>query len=226
VPLPPGLVFAAYLPREDVRDAIVFPASSPCAALADLPAGSRIGTSSVRRRAQLARHRPDLTVHRLRGNVNSRLGRLDEGAFDALVLAFAGLERIGQARRAAEVLDPTVMCPAVGAGVAGLQCRQDDEPVRELLHLLDNPAARTHITAERAMLHDLRGHCNSPIAGHCATAHDGQLALRGMVFTRDGSEFVHAMEYGPPGQPAELGAHLAGDLLRQGARDIIDGIPH
>ena len=120
VPLPPGLIFAAYLPREDIRDCTVFPAASPSTALADLPPGARIGTSSVRRRAQLAQHRPDLAVHRLRGNVNTRLTRLDEGAFDALVLARAGLARIGQASRAGETFDITVMCPAVGAGVIGL----------------------------------------------------------------------------------------------------------
>jgi hydroxymethylbilane synthase len=226
VPMPPGMVFAAYLPREDIRDCLVFPASSDATTLAALPPGSRIGTSSVRRRAQLAQHRPDLAVHRMRGNVNSRIARLDEGAFDALVLARAGLDRIGHASRAGETFDITVMCPAIGAGVIGLQCRQDDEPVRELLHLLDDGDARTHVTAERTMLHGLQGHCNSPIAGHCATTPDGQLALRGMVFTRDGGEFVHAMEWGPVGKPAELGAYLAGVLLRKGARDLIEGIPH
>jgi hydroxymethylbilane synthase len=226
VPMPPGVIFAAYLPREDIRDCLVFPVSSESAALADLPPGSRIGTSSVRRRAQLAQHRPDLAVHRMRGNVNTRLAWLDEGAFAALVLARAGLERIGQASRAGETFDITVVCPAVGAGVIGLQCRQDDEPVRELLHLLDDRQTRTHITAERTMLHGLQGHCNSPIAGHCATTPDGQLALRGMIFTRDGGEFVHAMEWGPVGKPAELGAYLSGVLLRKGARDLIEGIPH
>jgi hydroxymethylbilane synthase len=226
VPMPPGVVFAAYLPREDIRDCLVFPAASAAATLADLPPGSKIGTSLVRRCAQLAQHRPDLAVHRIRGNVNSRIARLDEGAFDALVLARAGLDRIGHASRAGETFDSTVMCPAIGAGVVGLQCRQDDEPVRELLHLLDDSAARTHVTAERTMLRGLQGHCNSPIAGHCATAPDGQLALRGMVFTRDGGEFVHAMERGPAGKPAELGAYLAGVLLRKGARDLIEGIPH
>src|ERR1700688_317861 len=119
VPLPPGLLFAAYLPREDIRDCLVFPVSSNRAALADLPAGARIGTSSVRRKAQLGRHRPDLAIHRVRGNVNSRLGRLDAGDFDALVLARAGLARIGCTDRAAETFDTGMMCPAVGAGVIG-----------------------------------------------------------------------------------------------------------
>jgi hydroxymethylbilane synthase len=226
VPLPPGLVFAAYLPREDIRDCLVFPLSSPRAILADLPAGARIGSSSVRRKAQLGRHRPDLAVHRVRGNVNSRLLRLDAGDFDALVLARAGLGRIGYAERAAETFVTDTMCPAVGAGVIGIQCRADDRNLLELLRILDDAPTRTHVTAERTMLHGHQGHCNSPIAGYCATTPDGQLALRGMVFTRDGGEFVHAMEWGPVGKPAELGAYVAGLLLRKGARDLIMGIPH
>lgn len=226
VPLPPGLMFAAYLPRQDIRDCLVFPLSSSMTTLADLPAGARIGTSSVRRRAQLGRHRPDLAVHRIRGNVNSRLLKLDAGEFDALVLARAGLSRIGYAGRAAETFDTDTMCPAIGAGVIGIQCRADDRNLLEFLRLLDDAPTRTHVTAERTMLHGLQGHCNSPIAGHCATTPDGQLALRGMVFTRDGGEFFHAMEWGPVSRPAELGAYLAGLLLRKGARDLIMGIPH
>ena len=226
VPLPPGLVFAAYLLREDIRDCLVFPFSSGRAALADLPAGARIGTSSVRRKAQLGRYRPDVAVYRVRGNVNSRLVRLDAGEFDALVLARAGLARIGMDGRAVETFDTDIMCPAVGAGVIGIQCRTDDKGLLELLRLLDDADTRTNIVAERTMLHGLQGHCNSPIAGHCGTTSDGQLALRGMVFTRDGGEFVHAMEWGPADRPAELGAYLAGVLLRKGARDLIMGIPH
>lgn len=226
VPLPAGVIFAAYLPREDIRDCIVFPVTSPRTGLADLPAAARIGSCSVRRKAQLGRHRPDLAVHRIRGNVNTRLSRLDAGEFDALVLARAGLARIGYLDRAAETFGTDMMCPAVGAGVIGLQCRADDKGLLELLRLLDDAGTRTHVTAERTMLHGLQGHCNSPIAGLCATTADGQLALRGMVFTRDGGEFVHAMEWGPAGKPAELGAYLAGVLLRKGARDLIMGIPH
>jgi hydroxymethylbilane synthase len=204
VPLPAGLVFAAYLPREDIRDCLVFPASSPMTALADLPSGARIGSCSVRRKAQLGRHRPDLAVHRVRGNVNSRVLRLDAGEFDALVLARAGLSRIGYQDRAAETFDTDMMCPAVGAGVIGIQCRDGDKGLLELLRLLEDGETRTHITAERTMLHGLQGHCNSPIAGHCSTTPDGQLALRGMVFTRDGGEFAHAMEWGAADRPAEL----------------------
>jgi hydroxymethylbilane synthase len=226
VPLPPGVVFAAYLSREDVRDCLVFPQSSARTALSDLPPGARIGTSAVRRKAQLSRYRPDLAAHRIRGNVNSRLLRLDNGEFDALILARAGLARIGQDHRAAETFSTDIMCPAVGAGIIGLQCRAADTGIRELLRTLDDPDARTRVTAERTMLHGLQGHCNSPIAGHASATPDGQLALRGMVFTRDGGEFAHAMEWGPADRPAELGAYIAGVLLRKGARDLINGIPH
>lgn len=119
-----------------------------------------------------------------------------------------------------------MMCPAVGAGVIGIQCRLADRNVLELLRVLDHGPTRTHVAAERAMLHGLQGHCNSPIAGHCSTTPDGQLALRGMVFTRDGGEFVYAMEWGPVDAPVELGAFIAAVLLRKGARGLIDGIPH
>lgn len=226
VPLPEGLTFAAYLPRDDVRDCALFPVTSPHASLDDLPPGSRIGSSSVRRKAQLGRLRPDLAVHRVRGNVNSRIARLDNGEFDALILARAGLARVGMEDRAAQTFGTDVLCPPVGAGVIGLQCRADDRGTLELLRTLDDVTTRTHVTAERTMLHGLQGHCNSPIAGHCLTTPDGQLQLRGMVFTRDGGEFAHAAEWGPVGKPAELGAYIAGVLLKKGARDLIDGIPH
>jgi hydroxymethylbilane synthase len=227
VPLPPGLIFAAYLPRDDVRDCVLFPATSPYGGLAELPPGSRVATSSVRRTAQLGRRRPDLAVRRIRGNVNNRIARLDEhGEFDAMVLAVAGLRRIGQERRAAEILSTEWMCPPVGAGVIGIQCREPDEPVRAVLGLLDHAETRVHVTAERTMLHTLRGHCNSPIAGHCRTEPDGQIGLRGMVFSRDGAEFAHAMEWDLPKRAAELGGYVGATLLRKGARDLIDGIPH
>jgi hydroxymethylbilane synthase len=226
VPLPDGLLFGAYLFREEVRDCLVLPASSPHARLADLPAGSRIGSSSVRRKAQLSRHRPDIAVHRVRGNVNSRIAKLDSGEFDALILARAGLARIGMTGRADETFGTDFISPAVGAGVIGIQCRADDRAMLELLRPLDDTATRTWTLAERTMLHGLQGHCNSPIAGHCTTTADGQLALRGMVFTRDGGQFAHSMEFAPPDKAAELGAYVAGDLLRKGARDLIAGIPH
>ncbi|WP_218041501.1 hydroxymethylbilane synthase [Acrocarpospora macrocephala] len=227
IPPPPGTCFAAYLEREDVHDAVVWRNGSPFRSLDELPPGTSIGTSSVRRKAQLLRHRPDLHVDRIRGNVNSRLARLDaEHQFEALVLAAAGLRRIGMDDRIGEVLPLDVMCPAVGAGVIGLQCRESDASVVELLRLLDHAETRVHVRAERAMLHALQGHCNSPIAGHCHTTPDGQLSLIGMVFTREGGQFAYAHEWDTPNRAEELGAYVASVLGRKGARDIIRGIPH
>ena len=226
VPPPAGLVFAAYLEREDTHDALVLPVTSPYACLAELPAGARIGSSSVRRRAQLGRHRPDLSVHRFRGNVNSRIARLDEGAFDALVLARAGLRRIGMEHRVSEVLPMRDMIPAVGAGVIAIQCRESDLETVKLVRMLDDAQTRIQVTAERTMLHGLQGHCNSPIAGHARTEPDGTLSLLGLVFTADGGRFVRSHERAPAGKAAELGARVAGDLLRKGAGDLIAGIPH
>ena len=217
VPLPEGTAFAAYLPREDVHDVLVFPPGSPYASLDDLPAGSRIATSAVRRKAQLLRARPDLQVDRIRGNVNSRLARFDaEGRFDAMILARAGLRRIGMENRAGQVLPLDFMCPAVGAGVIGIQCRTADTGIVELLRLLDDAETRTHVTAERTMLQDLKGHCNSPIAGHCTTTPDGQLSLIGMVFTSDGGEFAYAHEWDKPARRARAGRDRGGDAGPQG----------
>lgn len=227
VPLAEGTMFAAYLPREDVHDAVVWRAGSPYKRLEDLPSGTRIGTSAVRRKAQLLRCRPDLQVDHIRGNVNSRLARLDaEQRYEALVLACAGLHRIGMQARIGQVLPLEIMCPAVGAGVIGIQCREDDRGVGELLRLLDHQETRTHVRAERAMLSALRGHCNSPIAGHCSTTSDGRLSLVGMVFTQEGGQFAHAHEWDAGNRPAELGGYVAELLARKGAHDIIQGIPH
>lgn len=227
VPLAPGTVIAAYLPREDVRDVVVFPTGSKYSHLDDLPPGSKIATSAVRRKAQLLRVRPDLHVDRIRGNVDTRLARLDaEQRFGAMILAGAGLRRIGMEHRADQVLSLEEMCPAVGAGIICLHVRETDEALVELARLLDDPVTRVHATAERTMLHSLRGHCNSPIAGHCTTTPDGQLSLLGMVFSREGGTFAYAHEWDTPDRAPELGAFVAATLARKGARAIIDGIPH
>lgn len=223
VPRPEGLVFAAYLERDDTADVMLFPMAGRAQRLEDLRPGARVGTSAVRRRAQLGQIRMDLRVEYLRGNVNSRLGRLDSGEeFDAIVLARASLSRLG-IDRPSEALD---IVPAVGAGVLAVDCRRAERDIVELVRLVDDAETRRCVAAERAMLHGLQGHCNSPIAGHARIERDGQLSLRGMVFTRDGSQFVHAHEWAPVDRGSDLGAYVAGDLLRKGARDLIDGIPH
>lgn len=226
-PLPAGTIFGAYLEREDVHDVVVFPAGSPYRSVEDLPAGARVATSAVRRKAQILRARPDLHVDRIRGNVNSRLARLDtDQRFDAMILARAGLRRIGMEDRSGQVLPLETMCPAVGAGVIGIQCRIADTGVVELVRLLDHAETRTHVTAERTMLHGLQGHCNSPIAGHCTTTGDRQLSLIGMVFSPEDGTFAYAHEWDKLDRAPELGAYVAATLARKGARDIIAGIPH
>lgn len=185
VPLPPGTTFAAYLERGDIHDVVI---SRDGRKLADLPAGSKVGTSAVRRRAQLSLYRPDLILERIRGGIDSRIKKMDTGAFDAIVLARTGLQRINLDDRITEVLpttwtngDTVALVPAVGAAVIGVQARTADEPIMHLLDEINDPATAMHITAERTMLHMLRGHCNSPIAGHAHTTADGKLSLFGMV---------------------------------------------
>jgi hydroxymethylbilane synthase len=232
VPMPRGLIFAAYLPREEVRDVLLFPEGSDAQTLDDLPAGAAVATSAVRRKAQINRVRPDLSIVRVRGAVGSRVEKLDgkrkiDTKLDAMILAHAGLERLGIAHRGRQVFTVDEVLPAVGAGALGLECRKDDDAVAHLLQQLNHEKTMTEITAERVMLHGLRGHCNSPIAGYCTTDPDGQLSLRGMVFSRDGSKFVHAHFWGESlNDPAVLGSRVCAELLRQGARDIIEGIPH
>lgn len=223
VPRPDELVFAAYAERDDAADVLLFPAAGEIRRMADLAPGARVGTSAVRRRAQLGRIRPDLRIEYLRGNVDSRLERLDSGEdLDAVVIARAGLTRLG-IDRPGEALD---ILPAVGSGVLAIDCRRADSDVVDLVRLLDHRETRLCVSAERAMLRDLRGHCNSPIAGHARIERDGRLSLRGAVFTPDGSRFVHAQEWSPPEKGADLGARVAGDLLRKGAGDLIESIPH
>lgn len=223
VPAPPGLTFAAYLAREDVRDAVI---SRTGATLAELPEGAIIGTSAVRRAAQLRLHYPHVEIKPLRGNVNTRLMRLDEGHFDAIVAAVAGLHRVNEASRITEILPVDTMCPAVGAGIIVLRCRTADTELRALGAALNDAETDRHATAERAMLHALQGHCNSPIAGYASTEANGKLTLRGKVFTLDGSQWLDSHHWGVPEEPAALGYFVGADLLRQGARALIDTIAH
>ncbi|WP_372492052.1 hydroxymethylbilane synthase [Kineosporia corallincola] len=218
-PVPAGTTFACYLERDDVRDALIHPGGLT---LDELPAGTRIGTSAVRRIAQLARSHPHLDTVPIRGNANSRLAKLAAGQADALLLAYSGLERIGETARAAEILDVDTMFPPIGAGVLGLQCREDDAATTELAGRLGSPGTWRQTTAERMMLHVLQGHCNSPIAGFAADLPDGRLHLRAMVFSLDGKVAVQAEETGPASDPVLLGTSVALTLLRQGARELIE----
>lgn len=222
-PLPAGTVFAAFLRRDDVRDALVHPGGLT---LDELPAGTRIGTSAVRRIAQLAVSHPHLRCVPMRGNSNRRLEKLDAGEADALLLAVSGLERIGARERITEILPVDTMCPPIGAGVLALQCREDDTATTDTVGALGDADAWRETTAERMFLHVLQGHCNSPIAGYAKAERDGRLSLRARVFSPDGKTVLDAHEWAGPLDPATLGTSVAVALLRQGARELIDAIPH
>ncbi|MFC9298505.1 hydroxymethylbilane synthase [Streptomyces sp. NPDC057011] len=222
-PLPAGTTFAAFLKRDDIRDALVHPEGLT---LDNLPAGTRIGTSSVRRIAQLAASHPHLECVPIRGNANRRLDKLAAGEADALLLAVSGLERIGRTDAITETLSVEAMCPPIGAGILALQCREGDTGLIETVSALGDPATHREATAERMFLHVLQGHCNSPIAGYAATERDGELSMYAKVFTPDGKRVLRAREWAGPLDPATLGTSVAVALLRQGARELIDGIPH
>jgi hydroxymethylbilane synthase len=218
-PVPAGTVFACYLTRDDVRDALVHPGGLT---LEQLPAGTRIGTSAVRRIAQLAHRHPHLQTVPIRGNANSRLAKLDAGAADALLLAVAGLQRIDQADRITQILPVETMCPPLGAGILGLQCRQDDTDTIDLVARLGDTDTWRQASAERMLLHVLQGHCNSPIAGYAGTGAGGRLTLTATVFSLDGKTALNASDTGDPTDPETLGTSVAVELLKQGARAIID----
>lgn len=222
-PLPAGTTFAAFLKRDDIRDALVHPGGL---ALDELPRGTRIGTSSVRRIAQLGASHPHLECVPMRGNANRRLEKLAAGEADALLLAVSGLERIGRTDVISEVLPVETMCPPIGAGILTLQCREDDTATIDAVSGLGDPAAFREATAERMLLHVLQGHCNSPIAGFARTGPGGDLSLRACVFTPDGKTVLNAHEWAGPLDPATLGTSVAVALLRQGARELIDNIAH
>lgn len=222
-PLPAGTMFAAYLKRDDIRDALVHPGGLT---LDQLAPGTRIGTSSVRRTAQLAASHPHLVCVPLRGNANRRLEKLAAGEADALLLAVSGLERIGRTDAICEVLSPDVMMPPIGAGILALQCREGDTGIIGTVSDLGDPATHREATAERMFLHVLQGHCNSPIAGYARAERGGDLSLRASVFTPDGKTVLNAHEWAGRLDPATLGTSVAVALLRQGARDLIDGIAH
>ncbi|MEU1803043.1 hydroxymethylbilane synthase [Streptomyces sp. NPDC019937] len=222
-PLPAGTVFAAYLKRDDIRDAVIHPEGLT---LDQMPEGTRIGTSSVRRVAQLAVTHPHVTCVPMRGNANRRLEKLAAGDCDALMLAVSGLERIDRTDVISEILPVETMCPPIGAGVLGLQCREDDTATIEAVAGLGDSDVWKEITAERMLLHVLQGHCNSPIAGYAKAERDGRLSLRARVFSPDGKTVLDAHEWAGPLDPATLGTSVAVALLRQGAREVIDRIPH
>ena len=214
------MAIAAVLERADPRDAFV---SNRHATFAELPQGMRVGTSSLRRQCQLKRARPDLEAGVLRGNVETRLRKLDQGDFSAVLLATAGLERLGLGARIRERLAPEQMLPAVGQGVIGIECQDKDARVRSLLAPLEHAATRRCLDAERALAVRLGGSCQSPIAGY-ATQTGNTIELRGLVGLPDGSEVIADSIAGPAGDAAKLGTALAERLLAAGADALLKSL--
>jgi hydroxymethylbilane synthase len=191
------------------------------AGIGDLPQGARVGTSSLRRQAQLLAARPDLRIQTLRGNVDTRLRRLDEGDLDAIVLACAGLIRLGLESRITARLDPAICLPAVAQGVIGIECRGADTRTRTLLSALDHEATRRTTDAERAFAHRLGGSCQSPVAAH-ARLEGERLMLDGLVAEPDGTRLLRDSLSGASGDPAALGRRLAERILAAGAGPLLE----
>jgi len=218
--LPPGLCLTAFLRGEDPRDALV---SNRYDNLAALPPGAVVGSSSLRRQAQLRLLRPDLQLRELRGNVGTRLRKLDEGQYDAILLAHAGLSRLGLKARISESFAVDVFIPAIAQGVIGIECREDDAATRQQLAPLHNTAAATRLAAERALNARLGGACTVPVAGH-ALLQGSRLRLDALVAAPDGSRVVRAALEGKRADAAQIGSRLAEHLLAAGAGEILSAL--
>ena len=217
VELPPELHLPIVMARADPRDALV---SMRFGALGALPTGAVVGTSSLRRRCQLAAHRPDLRIENLRGGVDTRLRRLDDGDFDAIVLAVSGLERGGHGARVTEALDVATMLPAAGQGALGIECRRGDTRVEALVAPLACPRSSACVLAERAFNRRLEGGCQVPIAAYAALE-DEVMNLRGLVASLDGARVLRARVRGRVEDAEPLGAEAAAAVLEQGAGEIL-----
>jgi hydroxymethylbilane synthase len=215
--LPEGLHLPVICPREDPRDAFV---SNKYKSFAELPEGAVVGTSSMRRQCQLLAKRPDLEIKFLRGNVQTRLRKLDDGEYDAIILAGAGLKRLELEERITELLDITTLLPACGQGAVGIECRVDDDEVNLMLMALNDNKTQARVLAERAMNRRLEGGCQVPIGGYAELDH-GVIVLHGLVGRPDGSEIISGSVSGFPEAAEELGNVLAEDLLARGAGDIL-----
>jgi hydroxymethylbilane synthase len=214
--LPAGIVFGAIPEREDPRDALI----SNGRHLDDLPPAARIGTSSLRRQVQLRHRFPSIRITSLRGNVDTRLRKLADGEFDAIILAFAGLRRLGRESVVTQILDETFMLPAIGQGALAIACRDNDAATKERLAALDHEASRLAVTAERGLLAVLEGSCKVPIAGH-ARLENGRIILKGLVANLSGTVMVTEELSGDPAKAREIGLALGQEMIRRGAGDIL-----
>jgi len=215
--LPAGLRLAAIPEREDPRDALVG------RTLAELAAGARVGTSSLRRAAQLRALRPDLEIESIRGNLDTRLRKLDEGRYDAIMLASAGLRRLGWENRISELLDPGVMCPAVGQGALAVETRTDSGAAFRIVKRLEHTETRIAVTAERALLASLGGGCQVPIGAY-ATVQAGKVHIRAIVVSPDGSRIIRKQSSGSVDDAASVGRALGEELLAEGGQQILEAV--
>ena len=218
VEFPTGLHLAVICEREDPRDAFV---SNNFKSLEELPQGARLGTSSLRRQSQIAALRPDLKIIDLRGNVNTRLKKLDDGEYDAIILAAAGLKRLEFEDRITQFIGTDVCLPAIGQGAVGIECRNDDARIHNLIAPLNDYKTQIRVTAERAMNQRLQGGCQVPIAGYAEFEH-GLIMLRGLVGQVNGEKIIRGDIAGPVENAEELGVVLAEDLLSRGADKILN----
>lgn len=217
--LPHGLSIGAVPKRENPLDALI---AEHGETLNDLPEGARVGTSSLRRAAQLLYKRPDLNIEPLRGNLDTRIKKLMTTDLDAIVLATAGLNRLGYARRITEILEPGIMLPAVGQGALCIENRTNDEIISPIISALDDAMTHTAVLAERAFLHRLEGGCQVPIAGHAVIDNDDRLTITGLVAELDGTRLIKKTISGPCNQAGALGIELAEALLSKGAATILE----
>ncbi len=215
--LHPGLVLGAFLPREDAHDAFI---SLKWKSIADLPDGARIGTGSFRRQSQLKAFNPTWQFSEIRGNLDTRLKKLESEDLDAIILAAAGLIRLGWGDRITQSLSKAVCLPAVGQGAVGLEIREDDARMRDILAKLDHAPTRAAVLAERAFLRQVQGGCQAPVGAH-ATLQGEFLILEAMVAAMDGSQVIRRAMEGPMAKPEELGLALADELLGLGARELL-----
>ncbi|QGY27529.1 hydroxymethylbilane synthase [Pantoea cypripedii] len=218
VDFPEGLGLVTICEREDPRDAFV---SNHYDSIDALPQGAVVGTSSLRRQCQLSARRPDLVIRSLRGNVGTRLGKLDAGEYDAIILAAAGLKRLGLEERIRLALPAELSLPAVGQGAVGIECRLDDAELITLLQALNDGDTAVCVRAERAMNTRLEGGCQVPIGSFAVLEEGDQLWLRGLVGSPDGSQMITGERRGPRTQAEQMGISLAEELLENGARDIL-----
>jgi hydroxymethylbilane synthase len=223
---PEGLGLSAVCRREDPRDAFVSKLrdGSPIyRTLADLPEGAMVGTSSLRRSCQLLNRRPDLKVLQLRGNLDTRLRKLDEGDFDAVILATAGMKRLGVQHRITEILEIDVLLPAIGQGAIGIETRVDDEYINNLLRALDHHETRVCVMAERAFLRRLEGGCQVPIAAH-ARFSDGRVVMDALVGSIKGDRVIRGRRESTAREAEKMAVALAEEMLRKGAREILEEV--